>query len=67
LLDKLVALPVDLERVCRVGTERVPIVAAIASIAGARDILHSAIVDVCNIIHQVDGLMDLTEVVPAYD
>jgi hypothetical protein len=58
LLDKLVAVQMDLEPICGVGGDRVPLIAAREAIASACDILHSAIADVRNIIHQVDGLND---------
>ena len=67
LLDKLVAVQMDLEPVCGVGTERAQVVATLASIADACHVLRSAIADVRNIIYQVDGLMDLPEPVPALD
>jgi hypothetical protein len=67
LLDKLVAVQMDLEPVCGVGTERAQIVASVASIADACHVLRSAIADVRNIIHQADGLMELPEAVPALD
>ena len=67
LLDKLVAVQMDLEPVCGIGTERAQVVASLAAIADACSVLRSAIADVRNIIHQADGLMDLPEAVPALD
>jgi hypothetical protein len=67
LLDKLVAVQMDLEPVCGVGTARAQVVASLAAIADACSVLRSAIADVRNIIHQADGLMDLPEPVPALD
>ena len=67
LLDKLVALQMDLEPICGVGTERAQVVASVAAIADACHVLRSAIADVRDIIHQADGLMDLPEAVPASD
>jgi hypothetical protein len=67
LLDKLVAVQMDLEPVCGVGTERARVVASIEAIANACHVLRSAIADVRNIIHQADGLMELSEAVPALD
>ena len=61
LLDKLVAVQMDLEPVCGVSTERAQVVASLESIADACDVLRSAIADVRRIIHQADGLMDLPE------
>jgi hypothetical protein len=61
LLDKLVAVQMDLEPVCGVGTARAQVAASLESIADACDVLRSAIADVRNIIHQADGLMDLPE------
>jgi hypothetical protein len=56
LLDKLVAVQMDLEPVCGVGTARAQVVASLAAIADACSVLRSAIADVRNIIHQADGL-----------
>ena len=67
LLDKLVAVQMDLEPVCGVGTARAQVVASLAAIADACSVLRSAIADVRSIIHQADGLMDLPQAVPASD
>jgi ribonuclease PH len=67
LLDKLVAVQMDLEPVCGVGTERTQVAASLVAIADACSVLRSAIADVRNIIHQTDGLLDLPEAVPAND
>src|ERR1700693_6467633 len=67
LLDKLVAVQMDLEPVGGRGTERAQVVASLAAIADACSVLRSAIADVRSIIHQADGLMDLPEAVPALD
>jgi hypothetical protein len=67
LLDKLVAVQMDLEPICGVGGERAQIVASRDTIADACRVLRSAIADVRNIIHQADGLLDLPEAVPAND
>src|ERR1700681_2394915 len=67
LLDKLVAVQMDPEAVCGVGTARAQVVASLAAIADACSVLRSAIADVRSIIHQADGLMDLPEAVPALD
>ena len=61
LLDKLVAVQMDLEPVCGVGTARAQVVASLESITDACDVLRSAIADVRSIIHQADGLMELPE------
>ena len=58
LLDKLVAVRMDLEPICGVGKERAQVVASLDSIANACDVLNSAIADVRNIIGQVDGMND---------
>jgi hypothetical protein len=58
LLDKLVAVRMDLEPICRVGKERAHVVASLDSIADACDVLNSAIEDVPNSIGQVDGMND---------
>jgi hypothetical protein len=67
LLDKLVAVQMDLEPVCGVSTERAQVVASLETIADACSVLRSAIADVRNIIHQADGLLELPEAVPAND
>src|ERR1700730_14157732 len=67
LLDKLVAVQMDLDPVCGAGTERAQLVASLATIADACSVLRSAIAGVRNIIHQADGLIDLPEAVPAND
>jgi hypothetical protein len=67
LLDKLVAVQMDLEPVCGAGTEKAQLVASLATIADACSVLRAAIADVRNIIHQADGLLDLPEAVPAND
>jgi hypothetical protein len=58
LLDKLVAVQMDLDPICGVAGERAPVIASRDAIAAACSILHSAIADVRNIIYQVDGLND---------
>ena len=67
LLDKLVAVQMDLEPVCGAGTEKAQLIASLAAIADACSVLRSAIADVRNIIHQANGLINLPEVVPASD
>jgi hypothetical protein len=67
LLDKLVAVQMDLEPVCGVGTARAQVAASLAAIADACSVVRSAIADVRNIIHQADGLLHLPEAVPALD
>ena len=67
LLDKLVAVQMDLDPICGTGGGRVPVLAARDAIAGACTILHSAIADVRNIIYQVDGLTDPADAVAAQD
>ena len=67
LLDKLVAVQMDLEPICGVGKERARVAASLEAIADACEVLRSAIADVRNIIYQADGLMDLPEAVPALD
>jgi len=63
LLDKLVAVQMDLEPVCGAGTEREQVVASLHAIADACDVLRSAIADVRNIIYQVNGLTQRPEAV----
>jgi hypothetical protein len=55
LLDKLVAVDLDLSPICR-GSEEGPVLAAGDAIADACAILRSAIADLRNIVHQIDGL-----------
>lgn len=63
LLDKLVAVQMDLEPVCGVGKERVQIVASLEAIAECCDVLRSAIADVRNIIYEANGLTERPEAV----
>jgi hypothetical protein len=65
LLDKLVAVRMDLEPICGVSKERAQVVASLDSIANACDVLNSAIADVRNIIGQVDGMNDPPGSLPA--
>ena len=51
----------DLVPVCEIGRDRAPIVESLEIIAGACEIMHSAIADLRNIIHQVDALTELPE------
>jgi hypothetical protein len=55
LLDKLVAVDLDLKPICRIRAEGVGVSSAHDAIAGACDILRSAIGDLREIIHRVDG------------
>ena len=61
ILDKLVAVDLDLEPIRRIRAEGVGVSLASAhdAIAGACDILRSAIGDLRDIIHKVDGLTNL--------
>jgi|SRR5664279_363602 hypothetical protein len=63
LLDKLVAVQMDLEPVCGIGKHRTQVISPLITIADACDILRSAIADVRNIICQADGLLDEPELV----
>jgi hypothetical protein len=63
LLDKLVAVQMDLDPICGVGKERVQIVASLEAIADACDVLRSAIADVRNIIYEANGLTERPEAV----
>jgi hypothetical protein len=58
LLDKLVAIDLDLKPIRR-GSDEGPLIMAADAIAEACDILRSAIEDLRNIIHEVDGLTHL--------
>jgi signal transduction histidine kinase len=53
LLDKLVAVHLDLEPLCGTHAERPQVAATPQAIADACDILQSAIADTRNIIHQL--------------
>ena len=55
LLDKLVAVQIDLEPVCGISTARARVVVSLELIDGACEILRSAVEDVRNIIYQVDA------------
>ena len=61
LLDKLVAVQMDLEPVCGVGKERLQIVASLEAIAECCDVLRSAIADLRNIIYEANGLTERPE------
>jgi len=58
LLDKLVSVDLDLEPICRIhgDGDDLSLTSAHDAIAGACDTLRSAIGDLREIIHQVDGL-----------
>ena len=56
VLDKLVAVHMDLEPLCGTTAARAHIVATPQGIAEACDILQSAIADLRNIVHQTEGL-----------
>jgi len=60
LLDKLVAVQMDLEPVCGAGANRPPIPESFDIFVTACDIVYSAIADLRNIIHQVDSTTDPT-------
>jgi hypothetical protein len=68
ILDKLVAVDLDLEPICRIRAEGVGVSLASArdAIAGACDILRSAIGDLRDIIHKVDGLKYLLPAVSVH-
>lgn|SRR5450755_3631308 len=55
LLDKLVAVQLDLEPTCKVHGERSPASAQSNTIAEACKILHSAMADLRNVIQEIDG------------
>jgi C4-dicarboxylate-specific signal transduction histidine kinase len=57
LLDKLVALQIDLKALCGTPADRAQAAATPKAIAEACDILQSAVADLRNIIHQVDGAL----------
>ena len=61
LLDKLVAVDLNLEPICRMrgNGDSLSLTSAHDAIAGACDTLRSAIGDLREIIHQVDGLKHL--------
>jgi hypothetical protein len=63
LLEKLVAVQMDLEPVCGAGMERAQVVASLESIADACEVLRSAIADVRGIIYSVNWLTDEPEAV----
>ena len=61
LLDKLVAVQMDLEPVCGLKGARVPVLLARDVIASACEVLHAAIADLGKIIYQIDGSIDHPE------
>jgi len=61
LLDKLVAVQMDLEPICGLKGAQVPLVLARDVTAIACGVLHPAIADLGKIVHQVDELIDLPE------
>ena len=63
LLDKLVAVQMDLEPICGAGTERAQVVASLESIADACEVLRSAIADVRGLIYHVNWLTDEPEAI----
>jgi hypothetical protein len=62
LLDKLVAVDLGLESISRMNGHTASVIASADDIADACDILHSAIADLRNFIHQFDGMMNLQRV-----
>jgi hypothetical protein len=63
LLDKLLAVQMDLEPACGVGTEKAQVVASLESIADACEVLRSAIADLRGIIYSVNWLTDEPEAI----
>ncbi len=59
LLDKLVAIHLDLEALCGTHAERPQVAATPQAIAAVCDVLQSGIADLRNIICQLDGLTNL--------
>ena len=66
LLDKLVAVDLDLEQICRIRRDgdNLPLASAHDASPGACQILRSAIGDLRDFIHHIDGLKYL---LPAID
>lgn len=67
MLDKLVAVQIDLRTVRGAAMEKAQVIALRESIAEACDVLSSAIADLRNVIHQVDNLTDRRETETASD
>jgi hypothetical protein len=65
LLDKLVAMQMDLEPVCGSGRTRAPVMTGPEAIASACEVLYCAIADMQSIIGQLDGLLLKTPADPA--
>ena len=59
LLDKLVAVHLDLEPLCGKHPDRSQVAATPQAIAAVCEVLQSAIADLRNIIGQLDGLTNL--------
>jgi hypothetical protein len=68
LLDKLVAVDLDLEPICRIhgNGDSLSLASAHDAIAGACDTLRSAIGDLRDIIHHIDGLNYLLPAIAAH-
>jgi hypothetical protein len=64
LLDKLVAVNLDLERLCGTSTARPRVSATPQAITEACEILQSAIADLRNIVHQAEGWTAPPEAIP---
>jgi hypothetical protein len=58
VVDKLVAVHMDIEPLCGTTAARLHIVATPQGIAEACDILHAAIADVRNIVRKIEGLTE---------
>jgi hypothetical protein len=65
LLDKLVAVRLDLEPICGTSEVRGQIVDSRAAIAEACEILRTAIADLMNVIVDLEGRADGLEVLPS--
>ena len=58
LLDKLIAVQMDLEPVCGLKEARAPVIPERDVIAGACEVLNSVIADLVKIVRQIDRLIE---------
>jgi hypothetical protein len=61
LLDKLVAVQMDLEPICHASKKPAEVLASVGTVSDACEVLRSAIADVHNIILQTERLVEVTE------
>jgi hypothetical protein len=60
LLDKLVAVQIDLKPICHATKAPADVLASVGTISEACEVLRSAIADVRSVIQQTDGFVEVT-------